>query len=107
MAEIDYALAWHFKLDGDPRNLQLRFRRNWATGRATVFDGTGQLVAVVIHPALPTTSRPTPSAGPTSTSRPSRGHRRLAALGLDLRPGEPAQHQPEPHPRTPGRGRLA
>lgn len=50
MAEIDYALAWHFKLDGDPRNLQLRFRRNWATGRATVFDGTGQLVAVVIHP---------------------------------------------------------
>ena len=50
MVEIDYAMAWHFKLDGDPRNLQLRFRRNWATGRGTVFDGTGQLVAVVINP---------------------------------------------------------
>ena len=51
MAEIDYAMAWHFKIDGDPRNLQMRFRRNWAApGSGTVFDGTGQLIAVVIHP---------------------------------------------------------
>ena len=41
MAEIDYAMAWHFKIDGDPRNLQMRFRRNWAApGSGTVFDGT-------------------------------------------------------------------
>ena len=50
MAEIDYAFAWHFQFDGDSRNLQMRFRRNWAPGRASVFDGSGQLIAVVINP---------------------------------------------------------
>ena len=50
MTEVDYAMAWHFRFDGDPRNLQLRFRRKWApAGSPTVFDGTGQLVAVVIN----------------------------------------------------------
>ncbi|MDO2354313.1 MULTISPECIES: hypothetical protein [Mycobacterium avium complex (MAC)] len=48
MTEIDYALAWDFidPADGKPR--QLRFRRNFAPRNdPRVFDGTGQLVAVV------------------------------------------------------------
>ena len=48
MTEIDYALAWDFvdPADGKPR--QLRFRRNLAPRNdPRVFDGTGQLVAVV------------------------------------------------------------
>jgi hypothetical protein len=48
MAEIDYALAWDFidPADGKPR--QLRFRRNFAPRNdPRIFDGTGQLVAVV------------------------------------------------------------
>lgn len=48
MTEIDYALAWDFidPADGKPR--QLRFRRNFAPRNdPRIFDGTGQLVAVV------------------------------------------------------------
>lgn len=48
MSEIDYALAWDFidPADGKPR--QLRFRRNFALRNdPRIFDGTGQLVAVV------------------------------------------------------------
>lgn len=49
LTEIDYALAWDFvdPADGKPR--QLRFRRNFAPRNdPRVFDGTGQLVAVVV-----------------------------------------------------------
>ncbi|BAN91944.1 MULTISPECIES: hypothetical protein [Mycobacterium] len=48
MTDIDYALAWDFidPADGKPR--QLRFRRNFAPRNdPRIFDGTGQLVAVV------------------------------------------------------------
>lgn len=48
MPDIDYALAWDFidPSDGKPR--QLRFRQNYAPRNdPRVFDGTGQLVAVV------------------------------------------------------------
>lgn len=48
MTEIDYALAWDFidPADGKPR--QLRFGRNFAPRNdPRIFDGTGQLVAVV------------------------------------------------------------
>ncbi|MBZ4522190.1 hypothetical protein, partial [Mycobacterium avium] len=47
MTEIDYAV-WDFidPADGKPR--QLRFRRNFAPRNdPRIFDGTGQLVAVV------------------------------------------------------------
>ncbi len=54
MSEVDFAMNWHFRYDGHPRNLQMRFRRNWAPAdSATTFDGTGQLVAVVINPGGP------------------------------------------------------
>lgn len=48
MTEVDYGLAWDFidPADGKPR--QLRFRRNYAPpGDPRLWDGTGQLVAVV------------------------------------------------------------
>ncbi|GAB4667492.1 hypothetical protein [Mycobacterium avium] len=54
MTEIDYALAWDFidPSDGKPR--QLRFRRNLAPRNdPRVFDGTGQLVAVVADARRP------------------------------------------------------
>lgn len=45
--DIDYGLATDF-IDLDGRPFQLRFRRNWApAGSPDVFDGTGQLIAVV------------------------------------------------------------
>lgn len=51
--DIDYGLAWNF-IDHDGRPLQLRFRRNWApTGSPEVFDGTGQLIAVVADAQRP------------------------------------------------------
>ena len=45
--EIDFGLALNFvDTDGKPR--QLRFRRNWADiDSPEIFDGTGQLIAVV------------------------------------------------------------
>jgi hypothetical protein len=54
MADIDFGLALDFvdPSDGVPR--QLRFTRNWAPpGDPRVFDGTGQLVAVVADRARP------------------------------------------------------
>ena len=48
MPDIDLGLAYDFldPADGVPR--QLRFQRNWAPpGDPRVFDGTGQLVAIV------------------------------------------------------------
>jgi hypothetical protein len=50
MTDIDYALARDFidPDDGAPR--QLRFRRNWAPKNdPRVYDGAGQLVAVVAN----------------------------------------------------------
>jgi hypothetical protein len=47
MSEIDYALAWDF-IDADGKPRQLRFRQNYApAGDPRIFDGTGQLVAVI------------------------------------------------------------
>jgi hypothetical protein len=47
--DIDYGLAVDFIDDKDGRPLQLRFRRNWApTDSPETFDGTGQLIAVVV-----------------------------------------------------------
>jgi hypothetical protein len=44
---IDYADAWDF-LDDDGRPFKLQFRRNWAPPEdPRIFDGTGQLIAVV------------------------------------------------------------
>ncbi len=48
MTEIDYALAWDFIDPADNKPRQLRFRRNFAPRNdPRIFDGTGQLVAVV------------------------------------------------------------
>jgi hypothetical protein len=47
--DIDYGLALDFIDDRDGRPLQLRFRRNWAPADSPeTFDGTGQLIAVVV-----------------------------------------------------------
>lgn len=48
MPDIDFGLAYDFidPADGVPR--QLRFQRNWAPAHdPRIFDGTGQLVAIV------------------------------------------------------------
>jgi hypothetical protein len=46
--DIDYGYACDFIDDRDGRPLQLRFRRNWAPPDSPeIFDGTGQLIAVV------------------------------------------------------------
>ncbi|MDP7706899.1 MULTISPECIES: hypothetical protein [Mycobacterium] len=48
MSDIDYALAYDFIDPSDGIARQLRFERNWAPpGDRRIFDGTGQLVAVV------------------------------------------------------------
>jgi hypothetical protein len=48
MPEVDYALSWDFiDTNGKPR--QLRFRRNYASADdPRIFDGTGQLIAVIV-----------------------------------------------------------
>ena len=47
--DIDYGLAWDFIDTRDGRPLQLRFRRNWAPADSPeIFDGTGQLIGVVV-----------------------------------------------------------
>lgn len=54
MPDIDFGLAYHFidPHDGIPR--QLRFHRNWAPpGDPRIFDGTGQLVAVIADAQRP------------------------------------------------------
>jgi hypothetical protein len=52
--DIDYGLALDFIDDQDGRPLQLRFRRNWAPADSSeTFDGTGQLIAVVIDAGRP------------------------------------------------------
>jgi hypothetical protein len=49
MADIDYGLAWDFIDDRDGRPLQLRFRRNYAPKDSPdIFDGTGQLIGVIV-----------------------------------------------------------
>ncbi len=53
MTEIDYAENWNFRLIGDDRRMVMRFRRNWGPKGGAVFDGTGQLIAVVIRPGHP------------------------------------------------------
>jgi hypothetical protein len=51
MADIDYGLAWNFIDDRDGRPLQLRFRRNYAPPQSPdTFDGTGQLIGVIVDP---------------------------------------------------------
>jgi len=50
MSEIDYPTNWNYRFPGDGRRLHMRFRRNWGPTGGPVFDGTGQLIAVVIHP---------------------------------------------------------
>jgi hypothetical protein len=48
MPDIDFGLAWDFIDPADRVPRQLRFQRNWApAGDPPIFDGTGQLVAVV------------------------------------------------------------
>ncbi|MEE6140589.1 hypothetical protein SKC41_30295 [Mycobacterium sp. 050128] len=48
MTDIDFALAWDFVDPADGKPCQLRFRRNFAPRNdPRIFDGTGQLVAVV------------------------------------------------------------
>lgn len=55
--DIDYADAWDF-VDDNGRPLKLRFRRNWAPPRDTrIFDGTGQLIAVVADDTRPDNRR--------------------------------------------------
>lgn len=54
MTDIDYALAWDFidPTDGKPR--QLRFRQNYAPpDDPRIWDGTGQLIAVVADARRP------------------------------------------------------
>jgi hypothetical protein len=47
VAEVDFGYAWDF-IDDAGRIRQLVFGRNWAPpGDPRVFDGTGQLVAMV------------------------------------------------------------
>jgi hypothetical protein len=47
MLEIAFADAWDF-VDEDGKPYKLRFRRNWAPDdEERMFDGTGQLLAVV------------------------------------------------------------
>jgi hypothetical protein len=48
MPEIDFAMSWDFiDINGKPR--QLRFRRNYAAqDDPRIFDGTGQLIAVIV-----------------------------------------------------------
>lgn len=54
MTDIDFALAWDFIDPSDGRPRQLRFRQNYAPpGDPRVFDGTGQLVAVVADARRP------------------------------------------------------
>jgi hypothetical protein len=63
--EIDYGDAWDF-VDDDGKPYKLRFRRNRAPRNdPRLFDGTGQLIAVVADVSLPTTTPKSPSAGPT------------------------------------------
>jgi hypothetical protein len=51
--EIDYGDAWDF-VDDDGRPFKLRFRRNAAPRHdARIFDGTGQLIAVVADSERP------------------------------------------------------
>ena len=48
MSDIDYALAWEFIDPDTGRPMQLRFRQNYAApGGDRVYDGTGQLYAIV------------------------------------------------------------
>lgn len=48
MPDVDFGLAYDFIDPADGRPRQLRFQRNWAPpGDPRVFDGTGQLIAVV------------------------------------------------------------
>jgi hypothetical protein len=48
MSDIDYALAWEFIDPDTGRPMQLRFRQNYAPpGGDSVYDGTGQLYAIV------------------------------------------------------------
>jgi hypothetical protein len=53
MSEIDYPANWKYHLPGDNRRMHMRFRRNWGPKGGAVFDGTGQLIAVVIRPGHP------------------------------------------------------
>lgn len=51
--DMDFGLAWDF-LDADGRPMQMRFRRNWAPKNSPeIFDGTGQLIAVVADSRRP------------------------------------------------------
>ena len=73
MTEIDYALTWDFidPADGKPR--QLRFRRNFAPRNdPRIFDGAGQLVAVVADGHRSDNAMKSPSAGPASYSTTSK-----------------------------------
>jgi hypothetical protein len=54
MSDIDFGLAWDFTDPADGVHDKLQFQRNWAPpGDQRIFDGTGQLVAVVADARRP------------------------------------------------------
>jgi hypothetical protein len=64
--DIDLGDAYDF-VDEDGKPYKLRFRRNWAPRNdPRIFDGTGQLIAVVADVTRPDNHTESPSAGPTS-----------------------------------------
>ena len=74
MSDIDFGLGLDFvdPADGVPR--QLRFERNWAPpGDPRVFDGTGQLVAVIADGTRPDNGHTYVSPGPASISTMFKG----------------------------------
>jgi hypothetical protein len=92
--EIDFGYAWDF-IDDTGRSRQLWFRRTWAPPRdPRVFDGTGQLVAIVTE-ADRTDSYHTksPSADLTWRSRTSTLHLRAGRVAALKAPATTPPHR--------------
>lgn len=65
MADIDYGLACDFIDPAEGIARQLRFQRNWAPpGDPRIFDGTGQLVAVIAEYGHPFNGHSLPLSRP-------------------------------------------